>query len=216
MYTFNPSFEVVEGFKSNYSDEEIKNEPMFFNSTVLYAFDHGGPITKGFLYPLLEGEFVGLHDVFDSRAHMLMPGWFPCIPGWHHDDVPRGEDGQPQYDEILYFSRHILGMVNADIAPTEFLISPISLPKIEKGKVYGEWNKMIQSEIYRSSLEIKRVESGKAYHFDADTFHRGVPAIKNGWRWFGRVSCDTHRKNHTTNEIRKQVQVYLPCPEAGW
>lgn len=29
---------------------------------------------------------------YDVKVHMLMPGQWPCIPGWHCDFVPRDED----------------------------------------------------------------------------------------------------------------------------
>lgn len=36
----------------------------------------------------------------DIKVHMLMPGQYPCIPGWHIDLVPRGDDGKQMMDKI--------------------------------------------------------------------------------------------------------------------
>jgi len=58
--------------------------------------------------------------------------------------------------------------------------------------------------------------SNRLVYFDCDTFHTGTKAVKNGWRWFGRVSRNTDRVNKITNEIRKQAQVYLEFPMEGW
>lgn len=112
------------------SDKNIKNEPMFFNSDFQFAYENGGEITKAFLNALPDNWKV--RDlVFDSRVHMLMPGWYPAIPGWHHDDVPRAPiptgqhfitAGQPDYDNPRYRSEHIMGLVNADVCPTQFIV----------------------------------------------------------------------------------------------
>ena len=59
-------------------------------------------------------------------------------------------------------------------------------------------------------------ESGKYIQFDCNTFHTGVKAVKGGWRWFIRLSRNTDRTKNITNEIRRQVQVYLEEPMAGW
>lgn len=47
--------------------------------------------------------------------------------------------------------------------------------------------------------------------------------VKNGWRFFIRFSryfdCDGNviaRRNPRTNELRRQVQVYLDNVNAGW
>lgn len=47
----------------------------------------------------------------DAKVHMLMPGQFPCIPGWHRDGVPRDEKNNlllrqidPEQKMYLWFS----------------------------------------------------------------------------------------------------------------
>ena len=84
-------------FFCNFPTEVIKNEPMFFNCDLAYAFKHGGEITKTFIAGLPE-DWISYNPVLDSRVHMLMKNWYPCIPGYHHDDVPRSTStGQPNY-----------------------------------------------------------------------------------------------------------------------
>lgn len=120
---FDSQIKKVGQFDKEYSIETVKNEPMFFSSDVNYAYENGGPITKRFL-DLLPYRFNT--GVFDSRVHMLMPGWVPCIPGWHHDDVPRTRsDGQPDYENMAYKSEHVMGLVNGDLAPTQFAVGRI-------------------------------------------------------------------------------------------
>jgi hypothetical protein len=81
-----------------FSIEMIKNEPMFFSADSDFVKEHGGPITRRFLASM-PSDWIAARDlIWDSRSHMLMPGWYPCIPGWHLDDIPRTRpDGQPDH-----------------------------------------------------------------------------------------------------------------------
>lgn len=193
-----------------FSQDEIKNEPMLFSCDADTARQNGGPITRAFL-DRLHPEFA--NGIMDSRVHMLMPGWYPCIPGWHHDDVPRSTPtGQPNYIDPEYRSRHCLALVNGDIAPTEFLTGLISVPAPSIATaIYQKWDEYLERH---PMGERWSCPDRKLVYFNCDTFHRGVPAVRNGWRWFGRISIDTDRK--PTNEIRAQVQVYMSAINAGW
>lgn len=198
-------------------DQYVKNEPMMFNATLEWAHENGGPITRKFIESLPVGWEPD--SIIDSRVHMLMPGWWPCIPGWHHDDVPRSVvTGQPNYVDPEYSSEHILGLVNADTAPTEFLIGDISLELPTRGEtIYRVWNDQIDEAISTNTgLQVVQAESQMLYQFDCNTFHRGTQCVKGGWRWFGRVSRNTDRMKSPSNEIRRQVQVYLEMPTMGW
>lgn len=209
-------------FKGN--KEDIKNEPMFFNSDYQFAFENGGPITRSFLTALPQPWKEDI--VFDSRAHMLMPGWYPAIPGFHHDDVPRPEipvgqhfitAGQPDYDNPRYHSEHILGLVNGEICPTVFALGTCIMPSVPKGElIYRKWHEEVERLIKDGILETIEAPSNQLVYFDCHTFHTGIKARANGWRWFGRVSRNTERTKKITNEIRKQVQVYLEFPMEGW
>jgi hypothetical protein len=143
---------------------------------------------------------------------MLMPTWYPCIPGWHHDDIPRYATGQPNYDTPEYESEHIMCVIgNASL--TEFLTKKITLELPTNGDaVYKHWNDEINKDI--DPNDIFTIQSGNVVKFDCYTFHRGMPSIKNDWRFFIRASCNTYRQK--MNQIRKQVQVYMPAIEGGW
>ncbi len=197
--------------------ERIKNEPMFFSANLDFAAEHGGLITQCFLSSL-PPEFFWNEDAYlDSRVHMLMEGWYPCIPGWHHDDVPRNTpDGQPNYVNPPYRTKHVMALINADVAPTQFLVGNIHVPAPEKGSaIYKQWDDSIDTQLKEhDDYYVQNAENGMVYEFDCDTFHRGTAAVKNGWRWFGRVSIG--RKRTVPSEIRRQVQVYMPTINAGW
>lgn len=203
----------VGNFKCEYPVEVVKNEPMFFNASIEFAHEHGGVITKSFIESLPEEYQNG---VIDTRVHMLMPTWYPCIPGFHHDDVPRNTpNGQPNYTNPTYKSRHILGLVNADICPTTFALGTSEFPVLSEN-VYKQYDERVIELIKSGELITLEAESGVLYEFDWQTWHTGVEAVKNGWRWFGRVSIDTERLDSITNEFRRQVQVYMSPLNKGW
>lgn len=199
-----------------FTDENVKNEPMLFNCDVVSAHKMGGVLTRAFLRSL---TLEWLNDptlVVDSRVHMLMPGWFPAIPGYHHDDVPRTRcDGQPNYESPEYRSEHVLMLVNGDVCPTHFAIGAKDFKVPPVGEViYKAWHPQVDAAVKSGELELISVPDRTLCFFDDRTWHQATPAVKAGWRWFIRASRNTHRK--PTNEIRRQVQVYMENPMEGW
>lgn len=223
--TFNSQILLIAPFAIGIGNEKIKNEPMFFNADLHFARNEGGPITRAFI-DALPSDWRSADTVFDSRVHMLMPGWFPAIPGFHHDDVPRpaipvgqhfGTAGQPDYDSPRYRSEHIMGLVNADVAPTDFAIGECTMPRVEDGDlVYRRWHVEVERLLAAGALARVKAPDRQLIGFDCDSFHTGTKAVGSGWRWFGRVSRNTERARTITNEIRSQVQVYLEFPMEGW
>lgn len=211
-YKFHSKAKVVGTFRTDWTQNEIKNEPMLFNCSKEWAKKNAGPLTKDFLKNLPK-EWRNKEVIIDSRVHMLMPGWYPCIPGFHHDDVARDASGQPNYDKQPYTSVHILGLVNSEIAPTTFALGVHTLPKVEKDIVYKVWHNIVTEQVSSGKLRELQAESGKMYQFDWQTMHRGQKAIAGGWRWFIRL---TERRHNFTNEVRNQVNVYLDNPVDGW
>jgi len=220
---FNSFFTKVGKFAEHVENDSIKNEPMFFNCDRAFAYANGGDITRSFLDNLPDSWD---NFVFDSRVHMLMPGWFPAIPGYHHDDVPRElipvgthfiNAGQPDYDNPRYLSDHICGLVNAEVSPTQWAIGECTMPSIPAGElIYRRWHNEVVDLLAAGKLTAKSSPDRTLIHFDCNAFHQGVKAVKAGWRWFGRVSRNTDRTRTITNEIRKQAQVYMEFPMEGW
>ena len=214
---FNSAVQFRGTFNANWSQTQIKNEPMLFNCDRSAAYELGGPITRAFLDGLPEDWQAPNPLIIDSRVHMLMKGWYPCIPGYHHDDVPRStESGQPNYVNPEYLSEHLLGLVNGDICPTQFALGEIELDIPDQGIIYKQWHPKIVEAVETGQLESYSAGSGVYLQFDCETFHQGVAANKPGWRWFIRVSRNTDRVKSPTNELRRQVQVYLEHPMEGW
>jgi hypothetical protein len=211
-YKFHSKLQVLGQFKKDWTQEQIKNEPMLFNCSVEFALKSAGPLTRAFL-KAVPSEWRGDEIIIDSRVHMLMPGWYPCIPGYHHDDVARDATGQPNYDKQPYIAKHLLGLVNGEIAPTKFAVGKHSLDKVQGDTVYKVWHNVVTQQVKDGILKEISAESGKVYAFDWQTMHRGQKATGSGWRWFIRL---TERRHTFTNEIRNQVNVYLDNPVAGW
>ncbi len=218
---FNSKIVVRQGIHNNVYDapsqDIIKNETMFFNSDLEFAYKNGNDITRSFINSL-PPDWTSCNPVLDSRVHMLMNGWFPCIPGWHHDDVPRNTPtGQPNYIDPEYRSEHLCCLVNAEICPTNFLIGDIDVSDPDHNSIqYNIWDNEIQKLRTEKELNIIEAKSGELIQFDCDTFHTGTRAVKDGWRWFIRLSRNTERQKSITNEIRRQVQVYIDPMKAGW
>lgn len=214
MFTFDSKIEFGNKILGN--EHQVKHEPMLFSCNKESAWGLGGPITRSFLLNLSD-EFRDADDlIIDSRVHMLMPGWYPCIPGYHHDDVPRErEDGQPNYHNPSYKAKHCMMLINGGIAPTKFALGKATFSDIPLGeKYYKEWHKDVEMLIRSRWLKEYDAESNKLIYFDWQTWHKGVQAVKGGWRFFIRATINTGRK--PVNEVRKQVQVYLENPMEGW
>lgn len=198
-----------------WSDDEIKNEPMFFSCALPYAYDKGGEITKTVL-DALPVEYRKREAILDTRVHMLQPGFFPAIPGWHHDDVPRTrKDGQPNYHTPEYKARHIMFITGSADCPTEFAIGKSEFPDVPLNSIYYRiWHPMVEYQCDQDLLQRVSVPGDRFIAFDWNSWHQGVPCRNSGWRWFFRVSIETTRE--IKNEIRRQVQVYMSNPMQGW
>lgn len=214
---FNSDLRIRGGFSSMYTKEQISNEPMFYRCSADFAYQYGGIITKSFLDCLPE-DWKNIPVTIDSRVHMLMPNWYPCIPGMHHDDIPRTRsDGQPNYQNPGYNAEHLIGLVNAEIAPTEFAVGEIDLDIPPIGElIYRDWHPRVMKAIEDGTMLSLKAKSGVIYQFDNYSFHQGTAAVSSGWRWFIRVSRNTERAFKCQNEIRKQTQVYMQNPMEGW
>lgn len=197
----------------------VKNEAMFFGASVAFIREAtNAPITQ----VVLDRALVVLgyehreHVVVDTRVHMLMPGWYPCIPGWHHDDVARTRsDGQPNYADQPYHARHVMFLLNSAIAPTEFAVGVHDLPDVPLGqKVYSTWHPIVEQQLQEDMLCRVSVQDSELVGFDWQSMHRGTAAVTNGWRYFFRASVRTPRHR---DEIRRQVQIYVPGDiNQGW
>lgn len=213
-FTFNSAVEIDDEELPRAEDFLIKQEPMLFRCDWEHAAELGGPLTTKFLSNLPD-EWKYSEISVDSRVHMLMPGWFPCIPGWHHDDVPRERcDGQPNYVNPSYRAKHAMALWG-DASLTEFASGIATFPDIPVGGVfYRAWHPMVEEKLGTGELTKMIAPERRIVFFDWETWHQGKEATKSGWRFFIRATRDSLQP--PKNEIRHNCQVYMPAPMAGW
>lgn len=196
------------------SQDQIRQMPMLYRADMDFA-EKNCPALEEFLflarayYPNRGGY---KYESLDAKVTMLKPGWWPCIPGWHLDDFYR-PNGQPDIENLTYHSSIHLMALFGDASLTEFVDQKINLPLPPQDEVvYGFYNR----EIERLKPRTVICQENTIYHFSAFDFHRGMPATKSGWRGFVRLTFSNERP--PKNEIRSQVQVYVPHDELfkGW
>lgn len=199
---------------------------MLFGADLTFARKEGGAINNHVLDTLENsalfhswkerldaGLLPNTSIVIDSRVNMLMPGMYPSIPGWHGDDVPRGvKYAQPDLNGVdpngfVHFM--VLFSDNeAPVSATEFVVEPITL-EVDPDNVWQSVNAGVEKLKPRTS----KLREGDIIAFGQEALHRASPCSQAGWRFFMRVSF-TYRK--PVNEIRQQVQVYMPIETPGW
>lgn len=189
----------------------LQAENQFFGADYDYALEFGGDITREFLKALPESWYTDL--ILDSRCHMLMPGWYPAIPGWHLDDIPRDKSGQPDLNDSRPPALHMAAIVDCGTGSlTEFCRPITELPrKVAAGsRLWGVHDQLINHE----NPPREAVENLEVFPFTVGNYHRATPARHSGWRFFIRASVQSTRQHQ--NVIRTQTQVYMPAIGAGW
>lgn len=196
--------------------ETIRRLPQFLRSSPEYVYRMGGSVYRSILeaWPC-EGK-RSLVSI-DSRVHMLMPGFLPCIGGWHCDDFYRPTGGQPDLPKLSHLpsmqATHHALILGSNVAPTMFACEPIEISNTtlqQSENVYKECHKLIET------LKPDTYEAAPGFFitFDSFTFHRCTRAKGSGWRLFVRITESDHYE--PMNEIRTQTQVYIVDESAGW
>lgn len=221
-YTFKSEIRVNKPVFSIWNEPEdklqamVKDEPMFFRADLDFAEKNGGPLTKAFVAELRNyDKFFHTNILIDSRVHMLFPGWYPSIPGFHLDSVPRELGSkQPNHKNPSYQADHCMMLVG-DASKTEFALGDVILPEIKEDEVYyKEWHPQVEKQVNEGKLKKVVAEPGQLIFFDWQAWHQGVKATKRGFRLFIRATAFSTQK--VMNEIRRNAQVYLEAPMNGW
>jgi hypothetical protein len=215
MYRFKPDYWRTSGYiEERFSDREIEAEPMLYSASRHFAEAHGGPITQAVLRSMPVSAFCpdpGRYIVIDSRVHMLMPGMYPAIPGWHCDAWPRTDGGRGQPDPENKKDKegvqHFVAMIG-DCSRTEFMDETLVV-NLDRERVWESVSRGIEDE---GSFETFHQAPNMIISFGPDQLHRATPATKRGWRFWLRLS---HYQRPPLNQIRKQVQVYV-TEHGGW
>ena len=205
------------------SIKNIAKEPMLFSAGFNYAMKHGGGMTRMILreidriqrqeWSILQPPGRHVIPIIDTRVHMLMPGMWPAIPGWHCDHVPRkGIKQQPDLPEADPMQKNYQVLITScgSLAPTIMLNQDIVVP-FNYRNVYGPIDEYLSKK--EKKLSLVECLPGNLYQFTGQTLHRASMATRKGWRFFFRMSMLT---TAPANQIRQQVQVYVERAGQGW
>lgn len=226
---------IVFGEKVEFSEEEKKFIPteqmvrsMDYQNFVNMYVKGDVPLTAQAIIDIDWNWFKNRKFwTIDTRVHMLMEGMYPCIPGWHHDDVPRTRsDKQPNYDDELR-CEHAMFLLNAHVAPTKFAIGVVPFSEVNSGEVaYRKWHSEVEEEIQNGGLEEIECPDSQWVYFDDRTWHAGTMCkVPFGHRLFIRIGMHyrmidgkkVYEQPPTrANEIRRNAQVYMNNPMQGW
>lgn len=209
--------------KESPTQSVIASTPALIGASLDDAVRYGGELTRAAL-----AAFDIQHDrkyvLVDSKVHMLMPGFYPAIPGWHTDGVPRGDSRSAlakslpslsAQEEISAAGRgtHFHMLVTGHCL-TEFVHERnLDLRPLETESLYRDMTKQV-NELAPATFY---VQSERAVRFDWWDVHRGTVSAKHEWRFFIRVTeTDLDPpKTDLRSIIRTQAQVYVP-PTFGW
>ncbi|QNL30826.1 hypothetical protein SEA_ESTES_138 [Mycobacterium phage Estes] len=212
----------------------IEATPNLRRASLGNAVLFGGPLLRQLLpHAPLVGDHK--HVFVDTKVSMLMPGWWPAIPGWHTDGVPRvvpqppgllpgvklyssAAAGKPSLVEQAnqhldgYRPRYHTIHVGND-CPTEFIDGLLRLPidHDEDEEMYAEMTRKIDG---CSTLRKLKALEGQWMTWDWWNIHQATQATQRGWRLLVRIT-ESHQPPVDSDFIRPQNQVYVP-KEFGW
>ena len=243
IYEFNRHPVLIEPRTvTEVTEDQIEATPVLRRASLENAVLFGGPLVRR---ALQSAPLKGDRDyvLVDTKVTMLMKGWFPAIPGWHTDGVPRGDSQNPadsgapsmiaqQYQSLdgsafagSYAPRFHTLIVGVPCL-TKFMASPLSmdLEHGEDSKLYTEMTETIES-IYepnqdRSDQDMTRVypvvypEAGAWASWDWWNIHTATESQHRGWRLLIRVT-ESNVPPVAGDFIRSQSQVYVPL-NFGW
>lgn len=215
---FNPSGITPWGHISSNNPESfdeniIKKTNQLFMADYDFAYKMGGPFVRSFLEFMPRIIPHGYNWVIDSKVHMLKPGWYPGIPGWHLDFAP-GWENIVNFSKVDVREQHFCAISHGH-SRTEFLNQPIELNVFDVPKINGLLSKQVDA-LY-PHLRKFNAYPGTIYKFSQLDLHRVTGATSSGWRLFVRASITKLRK--PVNEIRNvgsQVYILADDEHSGW
>ena len=205
---FKPSYRVMDHIDVLPRWEALKDEKNFYQSSPKFVWDNGGPIARDFLDILYADGFEDTKWIIDQRVHHLQAGYYPAIPGYHLDWIPRKDKGTLPDLSVIPDYEHVV-LIVGETSLTEFVAEPFET--LVEYQTFEEYNDYIK----KNKLGTWSVRNGDMVHFTSGDWHRPVEAQQTEWRMLIRASRVDHVKQ-PTNQIRNQSQVYIPIQEASW
>lgn len=221
----------INGYKIGKSIEqptnnEVKSTPALWNANLEDALKYGGDLTKAAI-GAMDLKFDRKYIIVDTKVHMLVPGFYPAIPGWHTDGVPRGKELRPDgkgspdikaQHEMSDTRYHLL--VTGHGCLTKFIDNKnitLDVPNAPDTKLYKMISDQVKFYEDESTLNVVEAPTCTAVEFDWWELHAGQQAKAHEWRYLIRVTETDHFEPQTDlrQVIRTQQQVYVP-ESFGW
>lgn len=205
----------------------VEASPSLRRASVENALLFGGPLVRDALQSCpLHGDRP--HVLVDTKVTFLMDGWFPSIPGWHTDGIPRGDEKSPASSGVpdLNHQDRLSGVGASPLFHTvvlgghslpRFLANPMCLDLVhgQDRELYAEMSRLVeQSGVLSEDDALVSYQEGQWLTWDWWNIHSATPSSGRGWRLLVRVTessvppCDQ-------GFVRAQNQVYVPV-EIGW
>lgn len=209
-------------------DDEIRMTPALLGADLDTAARYGGDLTRAALGAMnLRGDRRNV--IVDTKTHLLMPGFYPGIPGWHSDGVPRGPERNPAgkgapdiaaqeaMDDVAP-RFHLL--VTGAHCPTRFATERgliLDVPEEPTPDLYAGISRQMRAMDAAGSLATMETAPSTVYEWDWWHLHTAQAATAHGWRFLIRVTETDHHEPRTdlSEIIRTQQQVYVP-EVFGW
>ncbi|QAU06580.1 hypothetical protein SEA_WILLIAMBOONE_74 [Gordonia phage WilliamBoone] len=223
-YTFNSdAFRMTDATDVHISDDQIESTPNLRRASLSDAILFGGPAVRDLLEraPIVgDREYVFV----DTKVTMLMPGWYPAIPGWHTDGVPRGEKGDPSDygnpslpKQLDRRSPRFHTIIAGVPCLTEFLKGDhqLEITHDRDNQMYSEMTNLVEDGLLyvggKSTMPKPLVWSS----WDWWQIHRATESLHRGWRLLIRITESDLVRPSTRDFIRTQNQVYVPL-DSSW
>ena len=228
---------LITGKTIEAPDESLVKQTLgLWNVSVEDALKYGGELTRaaiGAMNLRNDRKYI----VVDSKVHMLMEGFYPAIPGWHTDGVPRGVERDPggkglpnifaqdEPGDLRPPRYHLL--VTGSGCLTEFITTrevDLEIPDFPTINLYRLIHQQLEAMLEQRVKETYKREdfvsqySNQVVEFDWWDLHRGIAATKKEWRFLIRVAETDYIQPQTDlrTAIRTQSNVYVEAGNYGW
>lgn len=195
---FNPSIQSIANIKGFYTRQELLKEVPLYSATPAFVAKFGGPLTQKILKLIPASFFAeiqrrGVHPLIEVRLHDLKQGDLPSFPGWHCDGAYRKNFyAQPDLNGLRNNKTlHIsctLSTHQKGVSPTQFLNQPFKAFVDPTHQTLNVWQQVDSQVNKLRNQNIFQLNDGHLIQFNGFSIHRPSQAIRNGLRYFFRIS----------------------------
>ncbi|MEM7198625.1 MAG: hypothetical protein AAF628_00040 [Planctomycetota bacterium] len=203
MITLDSAVDIV-GSMPRFGQEAIADERSLAWSTLEYAAEEGGEITRAFL-AALPAEWRAADVAVQVKMSRLERGDAAGPLGFHcdwlaTDAVGRRTDPNQQWPQGV-------AVVVGDCAPTRFIEGRLELPAAPtQADQAREWEPLIRNAIAAGRAKEIVVEPSTLFRFGPCSLHGRSPASFDGWRGILRAKKTPGRKPFIWNCTWEKLQ----------